>query len=67
LANMVDGVIDVIRASYQNIDLILRGRQRLTEVKARIIGVILNNVNVKKEDSYYYYHYYYAEKEEKKA
>jgi len=67
LANMVDGVIDVIRASYQNIDLILRGRQRLTEVKARILGVILNNVNVKKEDSYYYYHYYYAEKEEKKA
>jgi len=67
LANIVDGVIDIVRASYQNIDLILRGRQRLTEVKARIIGVILNNVNVKKEDSYYYYHYYYAEKEEKKA
>jgi len=67
LANMVDGAIDIVRASFQNIDLILRGRQRLNEVKARIIGVILNNVNVKKEDSYYYYHYYYAEKEEKKA
>jgi polysaccharide biosynthesis transport protein len=64
LANKVDGVIDVVRASFQNIDLILRGRQRLSEVKARSVGVILNNVNVKKEDSYYYYHYYYSDKKE---
>ncbi|TRZ95513.1 polysaccharide biosynthesis tyrosine autokinase [bacterium] len=67
LANMVDGVIDVVRASFLNIELILRGRQRLYEAKSRIIGVILNNVNVKKEDSYYYYHYYYSEDKEKKT
>ncbi len=67
LANMVDGVIDIVRASFLNIELILRGRQRLYESKARIIGVILNNVNVKKEDSYYYYHYYYSDDKEKKT
>lgn len=67
LANMVDGVIDVVRASFLNIELILRGRQRLYEAKSRIIGVILNNVNVKKEDSYYYYHYYYSDDKEKKT
>lgn len=67
LANMVDGAIDVVRASFLNIELILRGRQRLYEAKSRIIGVILNNVNVKKEDSYYYYHYYYSEDKEKKT
>lgn len=66
LANIADGAIDVIRGSFLNIDVILRGRQRLNEVKARIVGVILNNVNVRKEDSYYYYHYYYAEEKEKK-
>ncbi|RJP28089.1 MAG: polysaccharide biosynthesis tyrosine autokinase [Candidatus Omnitrophota bacterium] len=66
LANIVDGVIDVIRAGFLNIELILRGRQRLYEAKARIIGVILNNVNVKSEDSYYYYHYYYADDKAKK-
>lgn len=66
LANVVDGVIQVIRAGFQNIDYVLRCKQRLNDVKARIIGVILNNVNVKKEDSYYYYHYYYAEDKEKK-
>lgn len=65
LANTVDGVIDVVRAGFLNIEIILRGRQRLYEAKSRIIGVILNNVNVKKEDSYYYYHYYYAEDSEK--
>ncbi len=67
LANMVDGVIYVIRAGFRNIEAILNCRQRLNEAKARIIGVILNSVNIKKEDSYYYYHYYYAQEKEKKA
>jgi capsular exopolysaccharide synthesis family protein len=67
LANIVDGVIYVIRAGALNIDMILRGKQRLSEVKSRVIGVILNNVNVKKDDSYYYYHYYYAEEKENKT
>ena len=67
LANIADGVVDVIRAGVSNVELVVRGRQRLNEVKARIIGVILNNVNVKKEDPYYYYHYYYAQDKEKKT
>lgn len=67
LANMVDGVVYVIRAGFRNIEAILSCRQRLNEAKAKIIGVILNNVNIKKEDSYYYYHYYYAQEKEKKA
>ncbi len=67
LANMADGVVYVIRAGFRNIEAILSCRQRLNEAKARIIGVILNNVNIKKEDSYYYYHYYYAQEKEKKA
>ena len=67
LANIVDGTIDVIRAGFLNIDVILKGRQRLNETKTRIIGVILNNVNVKREDTYYYYHYYYSEEKGKKT
>lgn len=65
LSNMVDGVIDVIRAGFINIDLILRGKQRLTEAKSRVIGAILNDVDLKKEDSYYYYHHYYSEEKKK--
>lgn len=67
LANMADGVAYVIRAAFRNIEVILNSRQRLNEAKARIIGVILNNVNVKKEDSYYYYHYYYGQEKETKT
>jgi len=67
LANKVDGVIDIIRSGFLNIDVILRGRQRLSEAKARILGVVLNNVDVKREDSYYYYHYYYSEEKDKKT
>lgn len=65
LANIVDGVIDVIRSGRTNLDPILRAKQRLLEAKARIIGIILNNIDVKREDYYYYYHYYYAEDKEK--
>ncbi|MBP7216941.1 MAG: polysaccharide biosynthesis tyrosine autokinase [Candidatus Omnitrophica bacterium] len=67
LANIVDGVVAVIKGGFLNIEHILKARQRLYEAKSRIIGVILNNVNVKKEDSYYYYHYYYTEDKEKPA
>jgi capsular exopolysaccharide synthesis family protein len=67
LANVADGVIQVIRAGFVNLEAVLRTKQRLTEAKARIIGVILNNVEIKKEDSYYYYHYYYAEDKKKNA
>jgi capsular exopolysaccharide synthesis family protein len=63
LSNIVDGVILVIYAGKTLLNSILRARQKLQEAKARIIGVILNNVNVKTEDSYYYYHYYYYSRE----
>ena len=59
LANIADGVIQIVRAGKTNINHVLRSKQRLTEAKAKIIGIILNDLDVKKEDSYYYYHYYY--------
>ncbi len=61
IANLADGVVQVIRAGVVNLEPILRTKQRLLEARARILGVILNDVEVKKEDSYYYYHYHYGE------
>ncbi|MCX5713065.1 MAG: polysaccharide biosynthesis tyrosine autokinase, partial [Candidatus Omnitrophica bacterium] len=66
LANVADGVIQVIRAGFVNLDGILRVKQRLIEAKARILGVVLNGVEIRKEDSYYYYHYYAQDKKDKK-
>jgi polysaccharide biosynthesis transport protein len=37
-----------------------RARQMIENVGGRIIGVILNNINVMRDDYYYYYHSYYS-------
>lgn len=66
LANIVDGVIHVVRAGKTNINHIIRARQKLTEAKAKVVGIILNDLDVKREDSYYYYHYYYYSRDKDK-
>ncbi|MFN0084175.1 MAG: polysaccharide biosynthesis tyrosine autokinase [Blastocatellia bacterium] len=59
LSTMVDGSILVVQAGKSSRDLVRRARQELAGVGAKIFGVVLNNVNVKKEgyDDYYYYRY----------
>lgn len=37
-----------------------RARQMIENVGGRIIGVVLNNINVMRDDYYYYYHSYYS-------
>ena len=42
-------------------DVVKRARQLLTEVGAKIFGVVLNNVTASRQDHYYYkYQSYYA-------
>lgn len=59
LSTMVDGSILVVQAGKSSRDLIRRARHELAGVGAKIFGVVLNNVDVKKEgyDDYYYYRY----------
>jgi capsular exopolysaccharide synthesis family protein len=63
MANMLDGVILVVRNSLTPIEAVIRAKQKLIESKARIIGVVLNNVESSHE-SYYYSYYSYKEEEE---
>ena len=54
-----DGVIIVIRASQVPLEVIRRAIGQVAAVRARIIGVVLNRVNLRREGYYYkYYHYY---------
>ena len=54
-----EGVIIVIRASKVPLEVIRRAISQVAAVKARIIGVVLNRVNLRQEGYYYkYYHYY---------
>ncbi|MFN0084174.1 MAG: GumC family protein [Blastocatellia bacterium] len=54
LSTMVDGVILVVQAGRSTRDLVRRARTELASVGAKIFGVVLNNLDVKREgyDSY---------------
>ena len=69
LSTMVDGSILVVQSGRSTRDMIRRSRQELTGVGAKIFGVVLNNVDIKREgyDEYYYNRYYsaYGEQQQK--
>lgn len=37
-----------------------RAKRMLENVGANILGVVLNNINIMRDDYYYYYHSYYS-------
>lgn len=59
IASMVDGVILVVHAGKSSRQVVRRSRQLLTEIGAKVFGVVLNNVNLSTKDNYYYYQSYY--------
>src|SRR5262249_2369569 len=59
IASMVDGVLLVVHSGKASRKVITRARSLLQDVGARIIGVVLNNVEAAGSNSYYYYHGYY--------
>jgi succinoglycan biosynthesis transport protein ExoP len=58
LSSFVDGVVVVIRAGDTHRQFIKNGLAQLQAVNARILGAVLNGVEMGR-DSYYYYQYYY--------
>jgi capsular exopolysaccharide synthesis family protein len=65
VANMVDGVIMLVRCGKVPIEIVVRAKQKLLDSKANILGVLLNNVDYGKES--YYYYYYYSDEDRRKA
>jgi capsular exopolysaccharide synthesis family protein len=66
LATQVDGVILVIKSGKTRRKILKRAVRQLEDVQAKIIGAVLNQVNVKNSSYYYatYYSHYYGEKED---
>ena len=66
---MVDGSILVVQAGRSTREMLRRAKQELVGVGAKIFGVVLNNVDVKKEgyDEYYYQRYYSSYNESHKG
>jgi capsular exopolysaccharide synthesis family protein len=58
IASMVDGVLLVVHGGNTSRSVVRRSRQLLNDVGAKIFGVILNNVDLQRQNYYYYNHYY---------
>lgn len=58
LGTQVDGVLIVLRAGRTSREMARRAVKALRDVKARIFGTVLNNINL--SDRKYDYYYYYA-------
>jgi len=58
LASMSDGVILVIHANECSRKVVQRSKQSLIDVGAKVLGVVLNRVNLRSPDYYYGSHYY---------
>jgi capsular exopolysaccharide synthesis family protein len=60
LATLVEGVVLVIKGGETPRELARRAQAHASDVGARVIGVVLNNVDMHREEySYYYQHYRY--------
>ncbi|MBB3110571.1 capsular exopolysaccharide synthesis family protein [Paenibacillus phyllosphaerae] len=57
MATKSDGVLLVLEAGRVKRDMALKAKQQMMQVKANIIGVVLNNVKKKNSEGYYYYQY----------
>jgi capsular exopolysaccharide synthesis family protein len=61
LAAQCDGVILVVKAGTVPHEVVRRAAQQIETVKSRILGVLLNHVNLRRGGYYYdYYRYYHA-------
>lgn len=56
LGRMVDGVVMVLRAGSTPGKIAAFGREKLEQVNARMIGVILNGADIHRGQNYYYYY-----------
>lgn len=61
LAQQADGVILVVASGEVLKEHALRAKKQLETVEARIIGVVLNKVDVRKKGYSSYYYYYYGD------
>jgi capsular exopolysaccharide synthesis family protein len=64
LAQEMDGVILVLASGEVNKDFAIRAKEQLDKVGAKILGAVLNKVDMKSND--YYYRYYSSGKEKHK-
>jgi polysaccharide biosynthesis transport protein len=61
ISTVVDGVVLVVRAFSTSRALVKQGLRSLEDVDAPLMGVVLNDVDLNKQQNYYQYYYYKRE------
>jgi len=61
LTPYTDGVVFVVAAQEVPKDIALRAKQLIENTNTKILGVVLNRVNLAREGEQYYYNYYSSE------
>ena len=61
IASIVDGVILVVHSGKSSRQIVRKARQLIQDVGAKILGIVLNNVDLKSKDNYYYQSYYHRD------
>ena len=69
LASEMDMVIQVIQYRRYPQPMNIRAKQSIEKVGGKLVGIVLNNINMSQDESYYYYsgyyhNYYYSRKED---
>jgi capsular exopolysaccharide synthesis family protein len=59
ISPQVDGVVLVVKSNHTPREAVARSKQALTDVNAKIFGVVLNHVDPAREGYYYNYKYAY--------
>jgi succinoglycan biosynthesis transport protein ExoP len=60
LAAHMDGVLLINRSGMINRKMVIKTIEQLQNTQAKIMGIVLNRVDIKKEGYYKYYHKYYS-------
>ncbi len=61
LAKETDGAILVVQYRKYPRDMLMKAKQMLDALGVPVVGSVLNNINVMRDDYYYYYHSYYSD------
>ena len=59
LSRLMDGVILIVKSGRTNIDSAYQAKRLITDVGATVLGIVLNDFNIRGEGYRYYYYYYY--------
>ena len=68
LSSVVDGVMLVVEANRTSRNVVVQAESRLSEMKAKMLGAVVNKLNIRAAGYGYYYYdtygYYYTEAEQ---